>query len=169
MTPTMLIAGVGNIFFGDDGFGPEVARRLAAAPLPDWVRVTDYGIRGLHLAYDLLEGRYDTVVLIDAAPRGGRPGTVYLIEPDPEELEAEAVPDPHGMHPGTVLAMLRRLGGSPGRLLVVGCEPEARPHRERMGLSPAAAAAVEGALQLVRGLIERAERALPPAQAAGGA
>ena len=77
----MLIAGVGNIFLGDDGFGTEVARRLARAGLPDWVRVADYGISGVHLAYDMADG-YDTTILVDAAARGGEPGTVYVIEPD---------------------------------------------------------------------------------------
>ena len=82
VTGRMLIAGVGNIFLGDDGFGPEVANRLAAVSLPDWVRVADYGISGMHLAYDLADG-YDTAILIDAAPRGDKPGTVTLLAPTP--------------------------------------------------------------------------------------
>src|SRR5215472_5327118 len=82
MTGRMLIAGVGNIFLGDDGFGPEVARRLATTGLPGWVRVADYGISGMHLAYDLADG-YDCAVLIDAAPRGDKPGTVTLLAPTP--------------------------------------------------------------------------------------
>jgi len=82
MTGRMLIAGVGNIFLGDDGFGPEVARRLATTDLPGWVRVADYGISGMHLAYDLADG-YDCAVLIDAAPRGDKPGTVTLFAPTP--------------------------------------------------------------------------------------
>jgi len=81
MTGTLLIAGVGNIFLGDDGFGVEVASRLASAQLPDWARVADYGIRGMHLAHDLAGG-YDSAILIDATPRGGAPGTLYVIEPD---------------------------------------------------------------------------------------
>src|SRR5690348_9452743 len=82
MTGRMLIAGIGNIFLGDDGFGPEVARRLAAVSLPGWVRVADYGISGMHLAYDLADG-YDAAILIDAAPRGDKPGTVTLLAPAP--------------------------------------------------------------------------------------
>ena len=81
MTGRLLMAGVGNIFLGDDGFGVEVASRLAGAELPDWVRVADYGIRGMHLAYDLASG-YDSAILIDATPRGGEPGTIYVIEPE---------------------------------------------------------------------------------------
>ena len=82
VTGRMLIAGVGNIFLGDDGFGTEVANRLATAGLPDWVRVADYGISGMHLAYDLAEG-FETTILVDATPRGGNPGTVYVMELDP--------------------------------------------------------------------------------------
>ncbi len=88
MTGRLLIAGVGNIFLGDDGFGVEVASRLAAADLPDWAHVVDYGIRGMHLAYDLANG-YESMILIDATARGGEPGSIYVIEPDltavPEE------------------------------------------------------------------------------------
>ena len=87
----MLIAGVGNIFLGDDGFGAEVARRLARAGLPDLVRVADYGISGMHLAYDMADG-YDTTILVDATARGGEPGTVYVIEPDQGAPAAAAGP-----------------------------------------------------------------------------
>src|SRR5215510_5934022 len=96
MTGRMLIAGVGNIFLGDDGFGPEVARRLATTGLPGWVRVADYGISGMHLAYDLADG-YDCAVLIDAAPRGDKPGTVTLFAPTPPPFLRPAGPDPDAL------------------------------------------------------------------------
>jgi hydrogenase maturation protease len=156
----MLVAGLGNVFLGDDGFGVEVVRRLAAEPQPDGVRVADFGIRGLHLAYELLDG-YDTAVLVDATPRGGTPGELHLIEvgrddlPPPatsDELVAQgAVLDAHGMSPDAVLALLVTLGGTPGRVLVLGCEPGVV--REEMGLSPPVAAAVDVALAELRTLI----------------
>ena len=134
MSPRVLVAGVGNVFLGDDGFGVEVARRLAATPLPDGVKVVDFGIRGVHLAYELLDQQYDTTVLVDATPRGGDPGTVYLLEPDLQTLGADPeAADAHAMSPDAVFGLLRRLGGTPGRVLVVGCEP-ARAEEE-MGLS----------------------------------
>lgn len=156
----MLVAGLGNVFLGDDGFGVEVVRLLAAEPQPDGVRVADFGIRGLHLAYELLDG-YDTTVLVDATPRGGRPGELYLVEVGAEDLPAPAtsdelvargaVLDAHGMTPDAVLALLVTLGGTPGRVLVLGCEPA--NVGEGMGLSPPVAAAVDGALAELRGLI----------------
>jgi hydrogenase maturation protease len=120
----MLVAGVGNIFLGDDGFGVEVAKRLAAAALPGWVRVADFGIRGLHLAYELLDHGYETTILVDATPRGGEPRTVYLIEPDLDahSTEGHSSPDAHAMTPAAVFALLRAIGGPPGRVLIVGCE-----------------------------------------------
>ncbi|MFB7600388.1 hydrogenase maturation protease [Streptomyces sp. NPDC056160] len=123
----LLIAGVGNIFLADDAFGPEVLRALAARPLPDGVRARDFGIRGLDLAYALLDG-YDTAVLVDAAPRGHRPGTLSLIEPDPPERTTDGVPpEAHGMDPARVLALAAHLGDGPlPRVLVLACEPAAR-------------------------------------------
>jgi hydrogenase maturation protease len=157
----MLIAGVGNIFLGDDGFGVEVANRLAAADLPEWVQVTDYGIRGMHLAYDLAGG-YDTTILIDAAPRGGTPGTVYVIEPDlrpqPRDAEAAVEQNPlfnaHGMQPDVIFGMLDMLGGQVGRVLIVGCEPASVEYD--MGLSEPVAAAVDEAVRVVLDLVARA-------------
>src|SRR5262249_52193588 len=138
MTGRMLIAGVGNIFLGDDGFGPEVAKRLAAVSLPGWVRVADYGISGMHLAYDLASG-YDAAILIAAAARAGdRPGAGTGLartldvaaehRPDAgraaETIGASRLFDAHGMQPDVVLGMLDMLGGEPpARILVVGCEP----------------------------------------------
>jgi hydrogenase maturation protease len=157
---SMLVAGLGNVFLGDDGFGVEVVRRLAGEPQPDGVRVADFGIRGLHLAYELLDG-YDTTVLVDASPRGGTPGELHLIEVGHEDLPAPAtsdelvaqgaVLDAHGMTPDAVLALLVTLGGTPGRVLVLGCEPAVV--REEMGLSPPVAAAVDVALAELRTLI----------------
>ncbi|MDQ3672988.1 MAG: hydrogenase maturation protease [Gemmatimonadota bacterium] len=168
MSPRVLVAGIGNIFLGDDGFGVEVAQRLLRESFPEEVRVADFGIRGLHLAYELLDG-YDLAILIDAAPRGGAPGTLYVIEPDLEELpgatatDAPAL-DAHGMDPVAVLAMARTLGGEMGRVLVVGCEPA--EIEERIGLSEPIAGMVEEAVRVVRELVA-AEVSLVATGAAG--
>ena len=113
MSQRVLIAGIGNIFLQDDGFGVEVVRRLAAESLPEWVRVADFGIRGVHLAYEMLDGDYDAAILVDAAPRGEEPGTVYLIEPDIESVDTrEPVSlDAHGMDPQVVLQTIKTFGG----------------------------------------------------------
>lgn len=151
--PRVLVAGVGNIFLGDDGFGVEVARRLKNVELPPDVKVSDFGIRGVHLAYELLDG-YDLVIIVDASPRGGEPGTLYVIEPEePEAPDPDEVPplDAHGMDPAAVLALLGVLGGHVDRLLVVGCEPAVAD--EGMTLSPAVEAAVDPAVTLVQELI----------------
>lgn len=164
MTPRVLIAGIGNIFFGDDGFGVELARRLANVELPERVRVADYGISGMHLAYDLVAG-YDTTILLDATCRGERPGTISIIELDhdaeaTEPVAAASVVDAHGMRPESVLALVTMLGGELGRVLLVGCEPEETGHG--LGLSPTVAAAVERAipavLKLARAEVDRMDR-----------
>jgi hydrogenase maturation protease len=184
VTARMLIAGVGNIFLGDDGFGVEVASRLATADLPDWVRVADYGISGMHLAYDLAEG-YDSTILVDATPRGGEPGTVYVMELDtsapsaaaaPAAHEAPAAPemhtaheapgappagsgipllDAHGMQPDVVLGMLNLLGAEPGQVFLVGCEPAST--EEGIGLSEPVTAAVDEAVRIVLDLVRTAD------------
>jgi hydrogenase maturation protease len=153
------VACVGNIFLGDDGFGIEVARRLAARELPPGVTVTDFGIRGIHLAYELAEKSYPTVILVDATPRGGEPGTVYLIEPDLDRLgdPAAVQADAHGMDPQTVFALFRTLGGKPGRVLIVGCEPAST--EEEIALSEPVAAAVDEAVRLICELLERGDPA----------
>jgi hydrogenase maturation protease len=155
----ILVAGIGNIFQSDDGFGSEVARRLLTGPpVPDGVKVVDSGIRGVHLAYELLEG-YDAAILIDATSQGDEPGTIYVIEPDVDTIESETglaeagIVDAHGMDPASVLALLRSIGGRIDRLLVVGCEPA--DVEEGMGLSDAVAGAVDEACQLVRQLIDQ--------------
>jgi hydrogenase maturation protease len=157
VTGRMLVAGVGNIFLGDDGFGVEVANRLAAEGLPDWVRVADYGISGMHLAYDLAEG-FETTILVDATPRGSDPGTVYVMELDPAAPAAAPEPgrgipllDGHGMQPDVVFGMLNLLGAEAGRVLLVGCEPASID--ERIGLSEPVAAAVDEAVRIVLDLV----------------
>jgi hydrogenase maturation protease len=145
----ILVAGIGNVFLGDDGFGVEVVRRLAAAPLPPGVEVLDVGIRGLHLAYRLLDG-YDLVIAVDAVARGNAPGTVYVLEP---ALDAAppARPDAHAIDLAAVLATAQSLGGRPGRVVVVGCEPA--DLAERMGLSAAVEGAVEPVLVRIQELV----------------
>ncbi|GAC1400895.1 MAG: hypothetical protein NVSMB56_16030 [Pyrinomonadaceae bacterium] len=155
----ILIAGIGNIFFGDDAFGSEVARRLLTRPLPSEVRVIDFGIRGLDLAYALLDG-YDVTVFIDATPRGGEAGTLYTIEPDLTEIENmdahEMTIEPHGMNPLKVLGMVKAMGGEFKRILLVGCEPEPMgADEERMGLSEQVAAVVDDAVSLIESLITK--------------
>jgi hydrogenase maturation protease len=150
-----LVAGIGNIFNRDDGFGCEVARHLQDRPLPPDVTVVDYGIRGLHLALDLLEGA-DLLVLVDAMAAGGAAGTVCVLEPDPEGADAEPL-DAHRMDPHAVLRMVAELGGEVGRVVVVGCQPA--DIGEGIGLSPAVAAAVQPAVRVVQDLL--AEGNLP--------
>jgi hydrogenase maturation protease len=151
--PRILVAGLGNIFLGDDAFGVEVARRLAETALPGTVRVLDVGIRSVHLAYELADGGYDTAILIDLVSKGGEPGTLYVLEPDDDDsLENPAPPDGHAVQPAQVLALMRRLGGGPCRVLIVGCEPSRVD--EVAGLSPVVEAAVSRAVPLVLGLIE---------------
>ncbi|MGH8905317.1 MAG: hydrogenase maturation protease [Egibacteraceae bacterium] len=158
MTRKTLVAGCGNIFLGDDAFGVEVARRLAKEEMPEGVKVADFGIRGVHLAYELLDG-YDTAIIVDATPRGEPPGTVYLIEPEAEggvraamaEQAQAPLIDAHGMAPHEVLDLLSSLGGSVEQLFVVGCEPA--EVAERMGLSESVEAAVPHAMQLIHELL----------------
>src|SRR5689334_9023337 len=112
------------MFLGDDGFGVEVARRLAGQPVPAHVDVADFGIRGVHLAYELADGPYGAVILVDAVARGGTPGTLYAFEPDLDASAANPdVADAHGLTPAAVLAWVRRIGGRCGRVVIVGCEP----------------------------------------------
>jgi hydrogenase maturation protease len=157
--PGILIAGVGNIFLGDDAFGVEVVQRLSRRPLPQGVRVVDFGIRGLDLAYALLDP-YEAVILVDATPRGGQPGTLYVVEPEPgpEGGSAEGAPpiEPHNLDPARVLRLVAALGGRVQRLVVVGCEPE-MPGDEEMPaeMSAPVRAAVDEAVLLVEALAAR--------------
>ncbi|MEU1403180.1 hydrogenase maturation protease [Streptomyces sp. NPDC005728] len=154
MTPRLLVAGVGNIFLGDDAFGPEVIRALDLRPLPPEVRVRDFGIRGMDLAYALLDG-CATAVLVDAAPRGHRPGTLTLIEPEPPG--GTAVPEAHGMDPEKVLALAAHLGDEPlPRVLVLACEPGVLPSGDEdilTGLSTPVREAVDRAVDALHTLI----------------
>ncbi|MGW4060056.1 hydrogenase maturation protease [Amycolatopsis sp. NPDC004747] len=145
MRPRVLVAGIGNIFLSDDGFGVEVVKELAGTGLPPWVQIADYGIAGLHLAYDLLGG-YDTTILLDATPHGRPPGTLSLIEADTGDRTTTSI-DAHGMQPDAVFRLLRLLGGDAGRVLVVGCEPACLD--EGIGLSPEVTAAVPAAVRAV--------------------
>src|SRR3954463_2629719 len=149
--PRVLVAGIGNVFATDDGFGPEVARQLAARPQPEGVRVVDYGIRGLHLAYDLLDP-WDVLVLIDALPDRGRVGSVVLLEIGDEPVGAAAGVDAHGMDSASVLATVPALGGRlPPRTLLVGCQVS--DTGDAMGLTPEVAAAVDEAVMTVRAVL----------------
>ncbi|GAQ60611.1 hydrogenase maturation protease [Streptomyces scabiei] len=160
--PRTMVAGIGNIFLGDDGFGVETVRRLAALGLPAHVETVDIGVRGVHLAYQLLDG-YDTLVLVDATARGEAPGTLYVIEheaagPGPEP-PAPAL-DGHRMTPDTVLALLATLcagtgGDPPRRVLVVGCEPASL--EEGIGLSAPVSDAVPRAVRLIEELLRDGE------------
>jgi len=154
MSQCILVAGIGNIFLQDDGFGVEVAKRLAHGELPEGVKVADFGIRGVHLAYEMLDGGYDMTILIDAAPRGEAPGTVYLIEPDLDNIDAQqsASMDAHSMDPQVVFATLKSLGGSPRRVLIVGCEPLVID--DGIGLSEPVGRAVEEAVRLVHSVVD---------------
>ena len=150
MNARVLIAGIGNVLLGDDGFGSEVARRLAAEQLPADVTVVDYGIRGMHLAFDLLDG-YDSLVLVDALPHGAAPGDVTVLEVGEDDLGSGEF-DAHGMNPVAVLGSLGSLGGRlPPRTFVVGCEPA--DVGEGIGLSPEVTAAIGTALSAIRVLI----------------
>jgi hydrogenase maturation protease len=162
----ILIVGIGNIFLGDDGFGVEVARRLMNSTYPPGIQVSDFGIRGVDLAYTLLDD-YDTLILIDATPRGGVPGTLYLIEPDlsgfDSEKGAEAgrnALDAHSMDPVKVLAFARTLGASPCQTFLVGCEPVPFASGEyyaemQAGLSEPVQAALDDAVKMVNSLVEQ--------------
>jgi len=153
--PRILVAGIGNIFLGDDAFGVEVAQLLARQTMPEGVRVVDFGIRGFDLAYALMDG-YDAAILVDTLAHGGAPGTLAVIEPD---LAALPDADPravamHSIDPLTVLMLVRTLGGQPPPVYVVGCEPLTfGPEEGQMGLSAPVQAAIEEATRIVRSLV----------------
>jgi len=161
MSASVLVAGIGNIFLGDDAFGVEVVRALATRPLPETVSVKDFGIRGFDLAYALLDP-WDTVILVDALPRGGAPGTLYTLEPGLSKMGEPASPDmamdPHGMDPVRVLNLAASMGTIAARVLIVGCEPNdfGDELEGRMGLSPIVQAAVHEACNMVEELAGQA-------------
>jgi hydrogenase maturation protease len=158
----ILVAGIGNIFMGDDAFGSEVAQRLGRKPLPAGVKVVDFGIRGIDLTYALLDG-YDAAILIDAAQRGAVPGTVSIVAPEPPATElpqpapapTSPFPELHDLDPAKVLRLVAALGGGCERILLVACEPETLGDEETgaMGLSAPVAAAVDEAVIVVERLI----------------
>ena len=155
----ILIAGIGNIFMADDAFGVEVAGRLAKQSFPSGVRVTDFGIRGFDLAYALMEG-YETTILVDAYPGKGDPGTLFVLEPDLQDLNSSATQqgfiEPHAMNPINVLRMATSMGGQLKRVLLVGCVPATLgPEEGQMGLSEPVTAAVDEALKLITSLVTR--------------
>lgn len=158
--PRVLVAGIGNIFCADDGFGVEVIRRLATAPLPERVRVADFGIRGVHLAYEMVDGGYEQVILVDALPQDAAPGTIAIFEPElvsDEPEDGAAMWDAHAMQPAAVLRLVQRIGGRIPPVLVVGCQPARL--EEDVGLSPAVASAVDRAAELVMRLVLEGEDA----------
>lgn len=153
--PEILVACIGNIFLGDDGFGVEVAKRLAERRLPDSVLVRDFGIRGFDLAYAMIDA--EVTILVDAIKRGNTPGTVYVIEPDLSEIESAQIMivETHAMDPMRVLSMARSMGAELKSILLVGCEPETfGPEDEgQMGLSEKVEAAVDEAVRLIESLV----------------
>jgi hydrogenase maturation protease len=156
----VLVAGVGNLFLGDDGFGPEVATRLATRPRREGVHVVDFGIRALDLAYALLDG-YSLVVLVDAVARGGRPGTLYVLEPELgrelSTISAGPVVAGHSLVPAQVFALVESLGSAidAAAVRIVGCEPAFIPDDPEIhvGLSEPVAGAIERAVELVESLV----------------
>lgn len=155
--PRILVAGIGNVFLGDDGFGVAVAQQLARHGLPDHVRLMDAGIRGIDLTYALMDG-YDAAILVDTTARGGSPGTLYVLEPEPVDLADHGPPsliDAHGMDPARVLAFVRASGASLRCLRVIGCEPASfgTPDEPQLNLSAPVRNAVPVAAELVVELI----------------
>ncbi len=154
MTARILVAGIGNIFLGDDGFGSEVVRNAGIPRDDPDVRVTDYGIRGMHLAYDLLD-EWDTLVLVDAVPSRGNPGTLHVFAADrhqePDTGCGATGLDAHSMDPAAVFASLRALGGTPPYTVIVGCE--AGSVEEGIGLSERVARAVPRAVRAVEEIV----------------
>jgi hydrogenase maturation protease len=155
--PRILVAGIGNIFLGDDAFGVEVVKRMSGRPLPAGVRMADFGIRGLDLAY-ALQDSYEATILVDACPRGDTPGTLYVVEPDLNALDA-APPqtiEAHTMNPMNVLRMAKAMNASLKRILLVGCEPMTLGGDEgQMGLSLPVQTAVDEAVQLIDSLLDQ--------------
>ncbi len=157
--PRVLVAGIGNIFMGDDAFGVEVARLLAVRGLPAEVRVVDFGIRGFDLAYALQDG-YETTILVDAYPHGDEPGTLYVVEPDLASLATEQADgsdvDAHSMDPVKILRLAATMGAPLRRVLLVGCEPATLgPDEGLMGLSEQVSAALTEATSLVESVVKK--------------
>jgi hydrogenase maturation protease len=160
-TKQILVAGIGNAWLRDDGFGGEVAKVLTERELPDGVTVLDFGSGGLDLAYEVMRG-YDALILIDVSRQGGAPGTLYVMEADPDDVDGQIedgqMLNPHGMDPETVLRFVKYVGGWPGRVMVVACEPET-VEDVGIGLSDAVRASVAQAAEVVRQTIEEVRHA----------
>ena len=160
MSSKILIAGIGNIFLGDDAFGVETSRVLLQRRLPEGIKVVDYGIRGIDLAYDLL-GDWDAVILVDALGRGGEPGTLYLLEPDLDSIRnsqsTSVTINPHGMDPVHVLGLAFSLGSVNAKIYLLGCEPEdfGDELEGRMGLSKVVRTSIDGAIAMIDSVVER--------------
>lgn len=154
MRASVLIAGIGNIFNRDDGFGVAVASKLARMSLPGNVHARDFGIRGFDLVLELLKG-YDFTIFVDVVSRGGEPGTLYTIEPELTDAPDAIVENAHSLDPVNVLASARSLGASIGHIVVVGCEPATlEDDTGRIGLTDPVEAAVDPAIEMIRSLIE---------------
>lgn len=155
MNNRILVACIGNIFLGDDAFGVEIAKRFAQQPLPEGVSVIDFGIRSYDLAYAIMQD-WDLVILVDALPQGGPPGTLYLFAPELAE-DSRVLFDAHTMSPVSVLQLVRALGGNQDRVLVVGCEPQSvePTYDGNIGLSPAVTHALDEAVHMIDELITR--------------
>jgi hydrogenase maturation protease len=154
---SILVAGIGNIFLGDDGFGSEVARRLMQRAATPEVRVADFGIRGLDLAFALMDG-WDTTIIVDAMARGGEPGDIYVVEPDLSTIDDGPVAlEAHAMDPVRVLALARSMGAELKDVLIVGCEPETfgPPDEGQLGMSPSVTRAVDAAIGVIESLIAK--------------
>lgn len=149
----ILVAGIGNIFFGDDAFGCEVAKKLSRRSFPEGVTVADFGIRSYDLAYAMMD--HDATILIDTAQRGAPPGTVYLIKPEINELDESGgdVVNAHSMNPMRVLQLVRSLGGTPRSVFVVGCEPQILEAEGQLGLSESVKSAIPAAIAMIEELI----------------
>lgn len=154
----ILVAGIGNIFKGDDAFGCELVKRLTGVDLPQDVTVIDFGIRGIDLTYALLDG-YRAAILVDTVARGGSPGDLYLIEPEPltdDPDPSDLMMSAHDLDPAKVLRLVRAMGGTCDRILLVACEPLTfgDEHDGAMGLSPPVAAAVDRGAEMVRQVLD---------------
>lgn len=154
MSSRVLVAGIGNVFLGDDGFGVAVAQRLGRESLPEGTKVVDFGIRGVHLAFELLTP-LDLLVLVDATSRSGPPGTLYVIDPAEDSSTPTDAPDGHSMDPRAVLLAVKQMGGTLPRTRIVGCEPA--DVSEGMSLSDPVQQAIEPAVAMIRRLIESEE------------
>ena len=157
----ILIAGIGNIFNADDGFGVEVVQRLQDRLLPDGVHVVDFGIRGFDLAFALVDG-YQAAILVDALQRGETPGTLYLFEPDMAHLDEmpQVNLEGHGLHPARVLKLANLYGSLPEKILVVGCEPTVTTFSQegQIGLSPPVQANLDAAVRLIESLVQKLQQ-----------